>query len=128
MLAGVAYALINAPTLGESIRCHYQYGGEQHVVTARATTQPYSVDNLQIGSYFQLRIVFQRTPADLASIKLYVFADREHGPTPIQQASYHYPPARHPRYGFTGLQFIYEPVRDGELQYWCEWLPTNPAD
>mgnify|MGYP002360263361 CR=1 FL=1 len=23
---------------------------------------------------------------------------------------------------FTGHQSVYEPVRDGELQYWCEWI------
>jgi hypothetical protein len=25
-----------------------------------------------------------------------------------------------PAYGFTGLQHVYEPMRDGELAYWCE--------
>ena len=27
--------------------------------------------------------------------------------------------------GFTGLNFVYEPVRDGELRYWCELKDAN---
>jgi hypothetical protein len=35
-------------------------------------------------------------------------------------AEFPYPVAVHIRYGFTGMQRVYEPVRDGELEYWCE--------
>lgn len=113
-------AIAALPT--EQVQCHYTYGGETHALVATPTTAPYTIDNVQIGSYFQFRIVFQREPADLAAIKLYAFADQEGGPVPIHQATYHYPPTSQSQYGFTGLQFVYEPVRDGELQYWCELI------
>ena len=81
---------------------------------------PYTVGTTPLGSYFQMRIVFQSEPADQAAVKIYAYADRDTGMTPIHQATYPYPPTPPGRYGFTGLHFVYEPVRDGELQYWCE--------
>jgi hypothetical protein len=42
---------------------------------------------------------------------------------PIHIAHFPYPsytPAHGKRFGFTGEQFVFEPVRDGELHYWCE--------
>jgi hypothetical protein len=59
---------------------------------ARPVSSPYTVPVQPIGSYFLFRIVFQKEPADLAAIKLYVFADRDSGPLPIQQATHPYPP------------------------------------
>ena len=68
-------------------------------------------------------------PADLASIKLYTYTNRDTGPVIIHQASYPYPvksvaPAgdflQGTDSGFTGLNWVYETVRDSELQYWCE--------
>ena len=66
------------------------------------------------------RVVFRQEPADLAGIKLYTYADRDEGPVIIHQATYPYPPPAAAVNGFSGLNFVYEPVRDGELKYWCE--------
>jgi hypothetical protein len=104
----------------DSVACHISYGGETRVVEARPMDSPYTVEPTAIGSYFLFRIVYRRQPADLAGIKLYTYADRDSGPVIVHQASHPYPPARSSAYGFTGLNFVYEPVRDGELQYWCE--------
>ncbi|MGQ5522377.1 hypothetical protein ACUHMQ_03850 [Chitinimonas sp. PSY-7] len=91
------------------------------MLQAKPTPIPYQVGTTAIGSYFLFRIVFETTPKALAAIKLYTYADREQGATPIHQATHPYPIKRQQgRYGFTGLQTVYEPVRDGELQYWCE--------
>lgn len=105
-----------------AVECRYTYGGETHSLWATPTTSPYTVANIAIGSYFQFRVVFQTQPADLASIKVYTFADRDDGPALIHQTSYPYPiqplAGKHP---FTGQQRVYEPLRDGELEYAC-WL------
>lgn len=105
-----------------AVVCHYTYGGETRAVVAEPVANPYAVAPIAVGSYFKFRVVFQSEPADLASIKLYTYADRDSGPVLIQQASYPYPvPAGHGGgYGFTGRQKVYEPVRDGELEYWCD--------
>ena len=108
--------------LAETVTCHVSYGGETRLVEAQPVASPYAVPVQKIGSYFLFRVVFQQEPADLAAIKVYVLADRERGPAPIHQATHRYPPPQvnHALWGFTGLNHIYEPRRDGELRYWCE--------
>ena len=103
------------------VLCHYTYGGAEKELVVRPTASPYTVEPIAVGSYFQFKVVFQKFPADLAAIKIYVYADRDPAPVPLHQASYPYPPrAQHKTgYGFTGKNWVYEPVRDGEMQYWC---------
>ena len=123
---GLLCSLLAAAALpvaaAEQVACHYTYGGETKTLTARSVASPYGVKPIQVGSYFLFRVVFQKMPADLASIKVYTYADREGGPALVHQASYPYPvkTVGGKSYGFTGQQWVYEPVRDGELQYWCE--------
>lgn len=111
----------------ETVACHVSYGGETQVIRAQPATTPYTVAPTSIGSYFMFRLVFERQPPGLAAIKLYTYADRDppQGAVLLHQADYLYPPPpadkRNGHYGFTGLQRVYEPIRDGELYYWCEW-------
>lgn len=114
----------------ETVGCHVTYGGASRLVEARPVASPYSVPVTEIGSYFLFRIVFQNEPAELAAIKVYVLAARDNGPTPIHQATHPYPPpaAKHSLYGFTGLNHVYESLRDGELQYWCGLSPAAGAE
>ena len=111
---------LSSAAFAESVVCHVSYGGTTQLVEALPVSSPYRVSPVSIGSYFLFRIVFQKEPAELANIKLYTYADRDSGPVIIHQASYAYPSTNTAVYGFSGLNFVYEPVRDGELQYWCE--------
>ena len=116
--------LLSGAACADEVACHTTYGGEEKLLVAKSVASPYVVSVVQVGSYFQFRVVFQKQPADLASIKVYTYADSDDGSVPIHQATYPYPPAKTKgRYGFTGLHFVYEPMRDGELQYWCELRP-----
>lgn len=134
-LLGALLAILSLSAQAETVVCHLNYGGATSHIEAQPSTTPYAVAATPVGSYFLFRIVFRQEPADLANIKLYTYADRESGPLLIHQASYAYPlgttadPANILRgtvNGFTGLNFVYEPLRDGELQYWCE-LNTEAA-
>lgn len=116
----VAAVTCTAPQAAETVACHVSYGGTTQLIEARPTRTPYELAPVAIGSFFLFRIVFRQEPADLAGIKLYAYADRDAGPVLIHQASYAYPAANAASYGFSGRHFVYEPVRDGELQYWCE--------
>lgn len=107
------------------VACELYYGGEVRTVRASPTTTPYQVKPVAIGSYFLFRVVFETRPE--AGIVLTTFADHEDGPVPIHVAHHPYPPSRGGRYGFTGEQFVYEPMRDGELRYWCR-LEAGAAD
>lgn len=110
----------------ESVACHVTYGGETTVLRAAPVESAYTVGTTAIGSFFRMRLVFQPQPADQAAIRILVLADRDEGLTPIHQGTHPYPPAPGGRYGFTGLQFVYEPQRDGELQYWCALETQTP--
>lgn len=121
---GLAALACAAPVMASvEVACHYTYGGETRVLHGVPTASPYAVAPVQVGSYFLFRVVFQDRPADLAAIKVYTYADGEDGPVPIHQVTYPYPPAASSAYGFTGLQRVYEPMRDGELEYWCGLEP-----
>jgi hypothetical protein len=106
----------------EQVICHYTYGGKTRILTAQPQASPYKAKGIEIGSYFLFRLAFQNAPADQAAIKIYTYVNRDEGPALIHQASFPYPQhkATASPYGFSGLQFVYEPVRDSELQYWCE--------
>lgn len=119
LLAALAFAM--PPALhAQTVACHLAYGGETQIIEARPDNAPYTGAPTAIGSFFLFRIVFVREPADLARINLYVHADLGEAPIPLQHASHPYPVRHQERYGFTGLQRIYEPKRESELQYWCE--------
>lgn len=122
ILYGVVCWLPLLASASPYIACHYTYGGESKTHLVQPTKQPYDIAPIQIGSYFTFRVVWQTEPSDLAHIKIYTYADQEQGQVLIQQVSYPYPlPATSTKgYGFTGKQRVYEPIRDGELEYWCE--------
>ncbi|RTL54352.1 MAG: hypothetical protein EKK46_08240 [Rhodocyclaceae bacterium] len=119
-----------AAASAEAVECHIRYGGEEKVLLAEPVSSPYAVPAVQVGSYFRLRVVNQSSPADLSSIKVYTYADRDDAPVLIHQASYAYATARLAGgpLGFTGMQRVYEPVRDGELEYWCRLLRRKDKD
>lgn len=106
--------------LAASVICHVDYGGETRLIEAQPATLPYVVPTIQVGSYFLFRLVFEQDVA----VKTYVYADKDDGnggvPVPLHQATFPLPLANQATHGFSGLHHIYEPVRDGELKYWCE--------
>ena len=123
-----ALSLLTIPAVyAEQVICHYTYGGETRELVAPPVSSPYSVKAIDVGSFFHFRVVFQKKPTDIAAIKIYTYADRDDGPLLIHQATFPYPSAsrRKTPYGFTGLHFVHEPVRDGELQYWCQLTPAK---
>jgi hypothetical protein len=121
LLAGLLPVAL--PAAAGTIACHVDYGGETRVIEARPTSDPHSAPAIAIGSFFRFRVVFRDRPADLASIKVIVYADRDDGPVPIHQGTWGYPPPG-PE-GFTGRQWVYEPLRDGELGYRCALRPDG---
>ncbi len=118
--SGLSLALFAAASLAQTVACHLTYGGETRVVETAPASSPYVGTPSAIGSFFLFRIVFMREPADLARINLYTHADLDDAPIPLHQASHPYPVSNRERYGFTGLQRVYEPKRESELVYWCE--------
>jgi hypothetical protein len=109
-------AFFSALAQAETVVCHLTYGGTSHRIEAGPAASPYTVPVVQVGSYFLFKLVFEERSA----IKTYVYADRDAGPQPLHQATFIWPVLNAGPYGFTGRHLVYEPVRDGELEYWCE--------
>lgn len=128
LLAALALSLLaTSAQATDEVRCHVSYGGETRLLRANAVSSSYEVAPVSIGSYFLFRIVFERPPAQSASVKLYTYADRDDAAVPIHVAEFPLPLASGGRFGFTGMQRVYEPVRDGELEYWCEFGKKRAA-
>ncbi len=123
LLAASTGAACAAPA--QQLACHYTYGGETKSLfqpRLANVTDAYRVAPTTIGSYFLFRPVFEP-----GMVKLYTYADHPDGPVLIHQASYPLAEAleAHGRPGFTGMQRVYEPIRDSELRYWCEIQPAE---
>ena len=110
-----------APTLADSVSCHIVYGGENFPVVARPTDDPYSVKGQKIGRYFEFKVAYVTSPSDLSAISVYVYATSSGESVLIHQARY---PAAATNlaapWGFSGFNYVYEPSKSSELQYWCE--------
>lgn len=128
MLAAALLVGLAPAAQTERLLCHTTYGGETRAVAVEPVASPYGVAGIAIGSYFLFRPVLQNSPPDLASVKIYTYVARDDGPALIHQVSFAWPPPRATgrRHGFTGLQRVYEPIRDSELEYWCERV-AEPA-
>ncbi len=103
-------------------RCHVIYGGEHWTVDATPTDQPYLVEGKKIGKYFEFKLVFVDRPATGRSIKAYTYSTASGESILVHQAT-HRPPfaVRDDSFGFTGLNYVYEPTKGSEFQYWCEY-------
>jgi hypothetical protein len=104
------------------VRCHVDYGGEVRRIEARPVASPLAVAPVEVGSYFRFRLVLLQASGLPDEVRVETFSDRDDGPVLIHQGRY---PVPRRAGGFTGHQTVYEPVRDGELQYWCEWRNTR---
>lgn len=122
VIAGALAGILAAPAWAAEVACHYVYGGEERVLTARPVASPYSVPGVAVGSYFLFRVVFQDGPGERAGVHVYTYAAHGGERVLVHEASYRYPPSggTGAEFGFTGRQLVYEPVLGSELEYWCE--------
>jgi hypothetical protein len=112
--------LASGATPAAEVLCHYDYGGVESRFQVSPTTDPYGVPARRVGSYLLLRVVWQRAVPELAAVNIYTYVDAPEGPAIIHQGRWPEAAPNGARYGFTGLQRVYEPIRDSEVQYWCE--------
>ena len=105
-------------------RCHVIYGGEEWTVDAAPTAQPDRVEGKKIGRYFEFKLVVADQPTTGQSISIYTYGMSTGEPVLIHQALYRPPfDPRADGTGFSGFQYVYEPSKSSELQYWCQALP-----
>jgi hypothetical protein len=114
-------SILAAPAFADSVHCHIIYGGENFSVVAQPTGDPYRVTGQKIGRYFEFRAVYVLQPEESAAISLYVFATSSGESVLIHQTKFAagITNAATP-WGFSGFNYVYEPSKSSELQYWCE--------
>lgn len=113
--------LFSTSAFGASIKCHITYGGENFLVQAQPAANPYLVASQKIGRYFEFKVVYVEAPASATAINIYTYGMASGEPVLIHQSKRRPPyPKNAGKYGFTGLNFVYEPSKGSELQYWCE--------
>jgi hypothetical protein len=119
-------AVASANAMATGARCHVIYGGENFTVDATPTSDPYRVETVKIGRYFEFKLVYAKQAVTGESIKAYVYGVSTGTPVPIHQATWHPPfDARPDAYGFTGFHSLYEPSKSSEIQYWCQYFPGD---
>jgi hypothetical protein len=117
----IALLIFTAPVFADSVTCHIIYGGENFTVTGQPTADPYSARGEKIGRYFEVKVSYVTEPADLGALSIYVYATASGDAVLIHQAKYPAAIANAPgRWGFTGFNYVYEPSKSSEIQYWCE--------
>jgi hypothetical protein len=110
-----------APAFADSVSCHIIYGGENFPVVAKPADDPYSIKGQKIGRYFEFKVAYITAPAELSAISVYVYATSSGEAVLIHQAKYPAAVANLAApWGFTGFNYVYEPSKSSELQYWCE--------
>jgi len=113
-----------SPAFADTTVCHVVYGGESFTVSAQPTGDPYTVRGEKIGRYFEVKVAYVTAPAEFAALSVYVYSTASGDSVLVHQAKY---PAdvRNAAgpWGFTGFNYVYEPSKSSEIQYWCEKRP-----
>jgi hypothetical protein len=110
-----------SPAFADTTVCHVIYGGENFTVSVQPTGDPYSVRGEKIGRYFEVKVSYVTAPAGLAALSVYVYSTAGGESVLIHQAKYPADVRNAPgRWGFTGFNYVYEPSKSSEIQYWCE--------
>jgi hypothetical protein len=117
-------AFAAAPALADSVDCHIIYGGENFSAVASPSADPYTVRGEKIGRYFEFKVSYVTMPADFSAISIYVYSTVSGESVLLHQGKYaaEVQNAAGP-WGFTGFNYVYEPSKASELQYWCEKTP-----
>ena len=124
-LVAAAALAENAPPAPATLDCTCVHTGEVTVVHVTPTVDPYRVEAIPIGTRFLFKAVWTSGPDDEAAISLYTYHPTKDGPLPLTELKFRPPWPTAPtgtRYGFTGLQTVYEPSVAGDLQFWCAWV------
>jgi hypothetical protein len=117
-------ALFASPLL----RCQINQGGSEQVLDFTPTSDPYNVKAFDINGRFRFKAVVIGTAQHLEYVKLYVYSQTRRQPVLLHQAKYMAPvatPGSAPA-ALTGVNYVYSPELERELQYGCALLEVTP--
>ena len=121
--AGTAHA---APLL----RCRIDQGGDTRMLDVAPVADPYTVAAVDINGRFRFKAVVIGDAAHVDYVKLYVYVQTARQPLLIHQSTYLAPRAVTTADGapaaLTGVNHVYAPQLEREMQYACALLETAP--
>lgn len=121
LLASTAHA---APLL----RCQIEQGGAGTTIDTVPVADPYTVPARDINGHFRFKAVVIGDAAHVEYVKLYVYATTKRQPLLLHETVYLAPVARRDAApgALTGVNYVYAPNLERELQYRCALLEVTP--
>jgi hypothetical protein len=109
--------VLAAPQL---LRCEINEGSETYIEEFSPTSDPYTVAAKDIGR-FRFKAVMIQNEQLLEYIKIYTYYQEQHPAVLLHVAKYMPPfPQNQPSFAaLTGVNFLYSPGLERELQYGC---------
>lgn len=106
------------------LRCQIDQGGVAQVLDFIPVGDPYSVKAIDINDRFRFKAVVIGDTRHVEYIKLYVYSQTKRQPMLLHQATYLAPVGSHDPvpYSLTGMNHVYSPRLERELQYGCALL------
>ena len=122
-------ALSPAATLATPLlRCKIDQGGSTQVLEFAPESSPYTAKAVDINGRFRFKAVVVGDARQIEYIKTYTYDFPKRQPVLLHEAKYMAPlvhPITQP-VSLTGVNFVYSPRLERELQYECALLETQP--
>jgi hypothetical protein len=110
------------------LRCKIDQGGSAKVLEFAPENTPYTAKAIDINNQFRFKAVVVGDARQIEYIKLYTYDFPKRQPVLLHEAKYLAPIARpvsQPA-SLTGVNYVYSPRLERELQYDCALLETAP--
>lgn len=110
------------------LRCQIEQGGTSTVEEFTPVADPYSVMAININDRFRFKAVVIGDALRVEYIKLYVYTHTKRQPMLLHQTSYLAPAVSKDAQpmALTGVNYLYSPDLERELQYGCALLEISP--
>lgn len=125
MQMSLSFSLFAAPLV---LRCEIHQDDEIFLVDFLPGSDPYSAEAKEINDRFQFKAVVSGNEQDIEYVKIYTYYKEQHQVVLLHEVKY-MPPFRQGEPSFaalTGVNYLYAPVMERELQYGCALLEVRP--
>lgn len=125
-----AAALPGAAQAAPLLRCRIDQGGDTRMLDVAPVADPYTVAAVDINGRFRFKAVVIGDATHVDYVKLYVYVHTARQPLLIHQTTYLSPQPGANAYtspaALTGINQVYSPQLERELQYACALLESAP--
>jgi hypothetical protein len=111
-----------------ALRCEIHEGDQVYVTDFMPETDPYNTEAININDRFQFKAVVSGNEQDIEYIRIYTYYKQQHQVVLLHEVKYT-PPFRQSEPAFaalTGVNYLYAPLMERELQYGCALLEIQP--